>query len=94
MAGRHGRPPRGRPGPAGGAQPLKRGAVDRGHLRGRRSDDRAEALPGCLASDVSVGIERTLNSVDTDVVAQVVLTWLDDTLEGWPEGSDRHARVT
>jgi hypothetical protein len=45
-------------------------------------------------SDVSVGIERPLNSVDADVVAQVVRIWLDDSLEGWPEGSDRHARVT
>jgi hypothetical protein len=46
-----------------------------------------------LTGDVSVGIERTLNSVDA-VEAQVVLTWLDDTLERGPEGSDRHTRVT
>jgi hypothetical protein len=37
---------------------------------------------------------EAFNSVDADVVAQVVRTWLDDSLEGWPEGSDRHARVT
>jgi transposase-like protein len=40
------------------------------------------------------GEDRGFNSVDADVVAQVVRTWLDDSLEGWPEGSDRHARVT
>jgi hypothetical protein len=51
-------------------------------------------LRSAFTSDVSVGIERTLNSVDAGVVAQVVQTWLDDSLEGWPEGSDRHARVT
>lgn len=31
-----------------------------------------------LTSDVSVGIERTVNLVDPEVVVQVVRTWLDE----------------
>ena len=46
-----------RPGPAGRAQPSRRGAVDHGHLRGHRSDDPPEALPRWLA--------------ETDVVAEL-----------------------
>jgi hypothetical protein len=47
-----------------------------------------------LTSDVSTGIERTLNLVDADVVAQVVRTWLKEILDCPTVGSGRHGEVT
>jgi hypothetical protein len=47
-----------------------------------------------LTSDVSAGIERTLNLVDPDRVAEAVRSWLEDMLQGPVAGSDRHAAVT
>lgn len=47
-----------------------------------------------LTRDVSLGIERTLNLVDGDVVADVVRGWLDGILDGLPRLRDRHADVT
>jgi hypothetical protein len=40
-----------------------------------------------LTSDVSAGIERTLNLVDADVVAQVVRSWLKAILDGPTAGT-------
>jgi hypothetical protein len=59
--------------------------------RGSSSPLRAEIR---LTSDVSMGIERTVNLVDAEVVVQVVRSWLHDLLEGMPVGSGRHAGVT
>jgi hypothetical protein len=47
-----------------------------------------------LTSDVSAGIERTLNLVNADVVTQVVRTWLKEILDASTAGSGRHAGVT
>jgi hypothetical protein len=47
-----------------------------------------------LTSNVAAGIERTVNVVDADVVAEVVRGWLDNILNGQTPGSDGHAYVT
>ena len=39
-----------------------------------------------LTSDASMGIERTLTLVDSKLVAQVVLDWLDSILDGPVQG--------
>jgi hypothetical protein len=59
--------------------------------RGSSSPLRAEIR---LTSDVSMGIERTFNLVDAEVVVQVARSWLNDLLEGMPVSSGRHAGVT
>jgi hypothetical protein len=53
-----------------------------------------------LTTDVSAGIERTLNLADPDLVDQVVRSWLRGMLEDGPSKAvtppsrRRHARVT
>jgi hypothetical protein len=59
--------------------------------RGSSSPLRAEIR---LTSDVSMGIERTVNLVDPEVAVQVVRAWLHGLLEGMPVSSGRHAGVT